>query len=311
VAKKARKATKPAAPKLIVRPSRDARFRLANSSAEETLDRLVSSDTSDLMPPRVLLVAAHPDDEAIGAGALLQDLPEATIVHVTDGAPKDNRAARRRGFANRDEYAAARRREVVEALKLAGIDESRIVGLSFMDGEATFRLVELSHKIIDLMLELDPEIVLTHPYEGGHTDHDATAFAVHLACGILRREGLDAPPVIEFTSYHNRNGRRVRGTFLPFPNAPEREMDLLEQDQALKLRMFSRFVSQRECLKPFHVNVERFRIAPRYAFTAPPHEGQLDYERYCTTICGDEWRARAGNALDLLRARRKSHAVSA
>jgi len=311
VTKKARNKTKSAAPKVIVRPRRDARFLLAKRSAEQTLDWLVAGEATDLKPPRVLLVAAHPDDEAIGAGALLQDLPEATIVHATDGAPKDNRVARRKGFANRDAYAAARRREVVRAMELVGIDESRILSFGFMDGEATFRLVELSHKIIDVMLELDPEIVLTHPYEGGHTDHDATAFAVHLACGILRREGLDAPVVIEFASYHSRNGRRVRGAFLPFPNSPEREVGLLEDDQSLKLRMFSRFVSQRECLKPFHVNVERFRIAPRYAFTAPPHEGQLDYERYCTAICGDEWRSRAGSALELLRARRRTYAVTA
>ena len=37
-----------------------------------------------------------------------------------------------------------------------------------------------------------PDVVLTHPYEGGHSDHDSTAFAVHLAAGILRRDGRPA-----------------------------------------------------------------------------------------------------------------------
>ena len=83
-------------------------------------------------------------------------------------------------------------------------------------------------------------------------------------------------------------------------------MDLMPEDQLLKLQMFSRFASQKECLKPFPVHVERFRVAPRYAFALPPHEGQLDYERYCSTICGDEWRARAETALDQLRARRRA-----
>ena len=269
------------------------------------------TDEPNGKPPRVLLVAAHPDDEAIGAGALLHQLPDAVVVHVTDGAPADNRVARRKGFANRNEYAAARRREVGEALSLVGIDESQIRCLGFVDGQATFHLVDLSHKIIDLMLEVDPEVVLTHPYEGGHTDHDATAFAVHLACGILRREGFDAPTVIEFTSYHSRNGRRVRGAFIPFPEVLERAIDLLAEDQALKLKMFGRFTSQRDCLKQFPVSVERFRVAPRYSFTLPPHEGQLDYERYCSTVCGEEWRQRAESALELLRARRRAYAVSA
>ena len=292
------------------RTRRDPRFRLSQKRAEETLDRLVADEITG-PPPRVLLVAAHPDDEAIGAGALLHELPDVVVVHVTDGAPADNRVARRKGFANRDEYAAARHREVVEALSLVGIKEDRIRSLGFVDGQASFHLVDLSHKIIDLLIDFDPEVVLTHPYEGGHTDHDATAFAVHLACGILRREGFDAPTVIEFTSYHNRNGRRVRGAFIPFPDVLERAVDLLAGDQALKVKMFARFTSQRDCLRQFPITVERFRIAPRYSFTVPPHEGQLDYERYCSSICGDEWRQRAENALELLRARRRAYAAGA
>lgn len=287
---------------IIIRPRADARFRVERRAAERALDRLLSpGDGGDA--PRVLLVAAHPDDEAIGAGALLQDLPEATIVHVTDGAPRDPSSAAKRGFASREEYARVRRAEVVAALQLVGIDERAIRCLGFVDGEASFRLVELCHKVIDLVIELTPEIILTHPYEGGHTDHDATAFAVHLARGILQREGIEAPVIVEFTSYHNRNGRRVRGAFLPHAGALEKKLELPVERRRLKAHMFRRFKSQAECLKAFPVSVERFRLAPRYLFTVPPHEGQLDYEKYCSLICGDEWRARAQSALDMLRAK--------
>jgi N-acetylglucosamine malate deacetylase 2 len=300
-----RKRSGAGSPAVLIRPGKRTRFKLGRTSGQLVLDRLLPG-LDAVEPPRVLLVAAHPDDEAIGAGALLADLPDVTIVHVTDGAPRDNRMARRKGFANRDDYAQARRREVVRALRLAGIDESRIRCLGLMDGEATLRMVELCHDVIDLLLDLEPEIVLTHPYEGGHTDHDATAFAVHMACGILRREGVPAPVILEFTSYHNRNGRRVRAQFIPRRNVPERVLELTPDEQLLKLRMFERFVSQRDCLSQFTVSSERFRLAPRYVFTAPPHDGQLDYERYCQAICGDEWRARAAQALDLLRSRHRS-----
>jgi len=285
-----------------MRRTRDARFRLSHKRAEETLDRLITEEPTGA-PPRVLLVAAHPDDEAIGAGALLHALPDVIVVHVTDGAPADNRVARRKGFANRDEYAAARHREVVDALSLVGIDETRIRNFGFVDGQASFHLVDLSHQLIDLLLEFDPEVVLTHPYEGGHTDHDATAFAVHMACGILRREGVASPIILELTSYHQRNGRRVRSTFLPRKGVPERALELNPDEQLLKAHMFEEFVSQRDCLRDFPLVTERFRVAPRYDFTQPPHEGTLDYERFCATICGEEWRARASRALDLLRAR--------
>ena len=288
---------------IIVRPRADARFRIERRAAERALERLVNAEAGG-DAPRVLLVAAHPDDEAIGAGALLQDLPDATIVHVTDGAPRDPRAARRRGFATREEYARTRRAEVIAALQLVGIQESQVRSLGFVDGDASFRLVELCHQVVDIVIAEAPDIVLTHPYEGGHTDHDATAFAVHLACGILRREGLDAPVVIEFTSYHNRNGRRVRGAFLPHADSIEKALELPVERRRLKERMFRRFESQQECLKAFPVSVERFRMAPRYVFTIPPHAGQLDYERYCSLICGDDWRSRAQEALDALRTKR-------
>ena len=288
---------------IIVPVRRGSRFKLGRSVAQQTLDRLITGDGVAVDPPRVLVIVAHPDDEAIGAGALLAEVPDATVVHVTDGAPRDSNAAELRGFSSRDAYAEARRAEVLAALSIAGIASSRVRCMGYVDGEATLSLVQLCHDVIDLMLEIEPEIVITHPYEGGHTDHDATAFAVHLACGILRREGVPAPVVLELTSYHSRNGKRVRNQFLPRKNVPERTLELPPEAQLLKLRMFEQFLSQRACLRDFPVTAERFRIAPRYTFTAPPHEGQLDYERYCATICGVEWRARAGKALEMLRAR--------
>jgi hypothetical protein len=126
-----------------------------------------------------------------------------------------------------------------------------------------------------------------------------------MACGILRREGVESPVVLELTSYHNAKGKRVRNRFLTRKNVPERVLELPPDAQLIKLRMFEQFVTQRDCLREFPVTGERFRIAPRYVFTSPPHEGTLDYERYCSQICGDEWRARAGEALALLRSRQR------
>lgn len=290
---------------LILKPGGRSRFKLGHAVARQALERLIAAEGT-VQPPRVLVVVAHPDDEAIGAGVLMAGLPDVVVTHVTDGAPRNPSAARRRGFPNREAYAQARRDEVLDALALVGVDADRLHCLGFMDGEATLRLVELCHMVIDLFLEHEPEMVLTHPYEGGHTDHDATAFAVHLACGILRRENVRAPIVLELTSYHNRNGKRVRSRFLHRQNVPESALPLTPDDQLLKLRMFEQFVSQRDCLSAFPVESERFRVAPRYVFTSPPHEGTLDYERFCSTICGEEWRARAAEALEVLRTRSRT-----
>jgi LmbE family N-acetylglucosaminyl deacetylase len=293
------------APSVILRPRADSRFSVPRGTSEQLLDRLVLESPLLGPPPRAAIIVAHPDDEAIGAGALMRDLPGVVVAHVTDGAPRHVEAARRNGLGTREDYLRARRDEVVAALGLVGVPPERIRCLGFVDGEAALRLVEISYAVAGILDELRPEVVLTHPYEGGHTDHDATAFAVHLACGMLRREGAPAPIVLELTSYHNRAGKRVHADFLPFWPVPTRQVDLPFDAQLLKARMFRYFTTQQKVLGAFPLNVERFRLAPRYIFTVPPHAGPLDYERHCTTITGAEWRANAERALHVLRAKRR------
>ena len=291
-------------PDLIITADRDARYRPPAEVTTEVLDRIAQRTALAEVLPSTLVVVAHPDDEAIGAGGLLGGLPDAVVVHVTDGAPRDERYAQSKGFATREEYARARRREVASALGHVGITPERIRGLGYVDGEASLQLLELVFDIADLIDEVRPEIVLTHPYEGGHSDHDATAFAVHLACGILRRDKAPAPIVLELTSYHNYSGTRRVFNFLPFIGTHHQTIRLTQEEKALKKRMYEEFLSQREVLERFPINIERFRPAPRYLFTEAPHEGQLDYERLCTMITGAEWRKKAGMALDALRTRR-------
>jgi N-acetylglucosamine malate deacetylase 2 len=291
-------------PELIVTPGRDARYQPPVEVTTEVLDSITERATLAEAFPGTLVVVAHPDDEAIGAGGLLADLPNVTVAHVTDGAPRDERYAQSKGFQTREEYARARRREVVNALAHLGITPDRCRGLGYVDGEASLQMLELVFDVADLIDEVRPEIVLTHPYEGGHSDHDATAFAVHLACGLLRRDKAPAPVVLELTSYHNYSGARRVFDFLPFLGSEQRTILLSDQEKSVKERVYSEYISQHEVLKRFPIKIERFRTAPRYLFTEAPHEGVLDYERFCTMITGAEWRKNAGKALETLRTRR-------
>jgi LmbE family N-acetylglucosaminyl deacetylase len=286
-----------------IRKRRDARIRADAEAANQVLERLVARGITGEDMGSVVVVVAHPDDEAIGAGAVLRGVPNVTIVHVTDGAPADDEYARAKGFESRDAYARARRRETVAALGVIGITEDRIRGLGVTDGEAAWRMVDTCHAIRDVLDELSPDIVLTHPYEGGHSDHDSTALAVHLAVGIIQRDEGRAPVILELTSYHNYNGRRRRFSFLPAPGTRVRTRVLSLADRQVKRKVFEAFRSQHAVLQSFPIEVERFRQAPRYLFTVPPHEGQLDYERLCRRMTGAEWRAQAERALQLLRSK--------
>src|SRR5258708_12156323 len=69
---------------IVVRGARDSRWKPGAERSEAILERLIAATAAGDVPLRLLIVVAHPDDEAIGAGALLAHYPDATIAHLTD-----------------------------------------------------------------------------------------------------------------------------------------------------------------------------------------------------------------------------------
>lgn len=251
--------------------------------------------------PSLSIVVAHPDDEVIGAGAQLRRWSHAQLVYTTDGAPRNSSDAWKFGYLTTEEYASARQRESIAALTLAGISLPQMHHLGFADQEASLNLVSLTEALVDKFLELQPKYVITHAYEGGHPDHDSTAFAVHAARSILLQEQGLAPVVVELTSYFNRAGIMATSEFLPRAKLPVETFVLTEEERQFKRRLFNCFKTQQEVLQYFPIGVERFRLAPEYDFDLPPHEGRLYYELFNWGITGERWRKLAHAALARLR----------
>jgi N-acetylglucosamine malate deacetylase 2 len=244
-----------------------------------------------------MIVVAHPDDETIGMGAQLSRFEDALLVLVTDGAPRDGRDAAAHGFATVAEYASARREELAAAFRAGearGI-KTDIIGIP--DRETHLNLSAL---IIELFARLQsecPEVVFVQPYEGGHPDHDAASFAVNVACRLSKGQGRPLPAIIEMTAYHAQGDGLETGNFLTALR-PLTTLTLDAQERLRKRRMIDCFVSQRELLAAFGTEIERFREAPDYDFTQPPHQGELHYERLGWNITGALWRRHARAALD-------------
>jgi LmbE family N-acetylglucosaminyl deacetylase len=224
----------------------------------------------------ILIVVAHPDDETIGIGGHLAGLRGARIVHVTDGAPRDLDDARAHGFETWQDYAKARHRELQAALAAAGLPSTALTSLGYPDKQAAGNLSSLARELTGLLADSHVSFVCTHPYEGGHPDHDATAFAVPAACHLLRRKGRRVPAVVEMAYYSAGPEGAVLQDFNGGPDCIE--LHLTEAAFERKQCMLACHRTQRRTLAPFTARVERFRMAPAYDFLALPNNGRLYYE---------------------------------
>jgi LmbE family N-acetylglucosaminyl deacetylase len=240
------------------------------------------------------MVVAHPDDETLGAGSLLQGLSNFTIVHVTDGAPRDP-ALRSTPGIDTEAYAAARRTELAHALTVGGGRPPELHSFGVRDQEVVDHIPVVARALALVISTVRPDVLLTHPYEGGHPDHDAVACAVQAALALVHREGADVPHALEMAYYHAAGGEPTYGRFVPLSDRVEYAIMLASEVRARKNAMLACFASQSEVLSQFPRDVERYREAGSYDFGLPPHEGRLHYERMGWAV-GASWRERVRRA---------------
>ncbi|HEV2829839.1 MAG TPA: PIG-L family deacetylase [Pyrinomonadaceae bacterium] len=260
---------------------------------------------------RCSVIVAHPADEVVGAGCLISKLVDVSVLHITDGAPSNMEDAKAAGFSNRSDYAQARKEECIAALSIANVPEERVVDLAVIDQCAAHCLTELTKKIATFLQQTGADIVVTHPYEGAHPDHDATAFATHAALRLMKKNGFRPPVLFEMALHPSTDWKAKVPEFLPGSERETTTLLLDERAQQLKQQMFDCFQSQRASLAVSPLGPEKFRQPPAYDFNAPPQDGKLHYENLNLGLTSEEWHTLAGNALVELFPARQSTATNA
>ncbi|MGZ5930325.1 MAG: PIG-L deacetylase family protein, partial [Rhizomicrobium sp.] len=221
----------------------------------------------------------------------------AGVICITDGAPRRGNFARNAGFDNWMDYADARRGEAEAALALLGRKIEPMRNLGIADMEAALNLVPAARHLAG---KIGPGFshVITHAYEGGHPDHDSTAFCVHAACALIAKAGGTPPVIVEAPLYNAPQGSFQHSKFLPHADAgPVAVFKLSPAEQDLKRRMFDCHVTQRAVFADFDGTQEAYRLAPRYHFSAPPHPGDAGYNQFMGAFTGAVWRKHAWRAM--------------
>jgi hypothetical protein len=91
------------------------------------------------------------------------------------------------------------------------------------------------------------------------------------------------------------------GEFLAVDGCEIASAILSEEERRFKARLFDCYRTQQRVLEAFAIDVERFRPAPRYDFSRPPHAGRLCYENFNWGITAADWRESARAALEELK----------
>ena len=231
---------------------------------------------------RTMVLVAHPDDESITCGGLLQRMREPIVVYATDGSPQDPYFWNK--YGSREVYSRLRQEEARAALAQVGVTE--VVFLAdqeprLVDQELFRNLTIAFELLLSEVRRREPEALLTLAYEGGHPDHDS--------CNLLAAEAgkFLALPVWEAPLYRRRRSElsvqefvKPNGTEIPYlPSAKEIER---------KRQMCLQYPSQGDFLQVFGLEREMYRPLKDYDYSQPPHEGKLNYEQWQWSMTGKE-----------------------
>ena len=154
------------------------------------------------MNKKILIIAAHPDDEIIGCGGTLLkhifNKDDVFVVFASDGESSR---------VNGKNKISKRQKEAKEVAKNAKI--KKIFFLNYPDNQMDkINILKISKSITSIVDKVKPDIVYTHHYNDLNIDHKITFEATMVACRPIRKKNITELYSFEILSSSEWHGRQ-------------------------------------------------------------------------------------------------------
>lgn len=187
---------------------------------------------------RVLFAFTHPDDELTVIAFMGRLLAQGVPFHVCWSHSTPVREAESRA-----------------ALSTIGVRQEDMTFFDAPDGKVVDQIATLKPKLCGLIGRMAPTRIVTHAFEQGHIDHDATNLLVNMC--------FDGP-VFEVPFYHTYLTKMPRLYEFSIKNGEER-IELSPEERKLKKRLVGMYPSQ-----TVRRNVVAYELAYAVTLRKPP-----------------------------------------
>lgn len=229
---------------------------------------------------RPLAIYAHPDDEVIGATyAMSECAKNLSLAFVTDGAPIIEDAPEyyspATSYQYGQEYIDLRRQEAKNVATILGLEKSlKFMGLT--DSMLHLQIPQLVSAVRKVIEDVNPDLIITHAYEGGHLDHDLVVAAIWKILYEIKRDIVvcETPLYSKYGDTITHNERIDRHSLWPTISATP---------HAQKAEAMAAYASQQIDLQYFDPNTPEyyhFQSQPQFAsFRELPNCGEIMYRK--------------------------------
>ena len=158
----------------------------------------------------VLIVAAHPDDEALGAGGVIAfHAAKGDVIHIAFMADGEGARGDNKGIDGRRESAST-------AAKALGVPAENLVFFDFPDNRMdSVPMLDITKALESLIKKIGSNIVYTHHEGDLNIDHRLTHQAVLTACRPLPGSSVSAIYGFEVLSSTEWASPETKNAFIP------------------------------------------------------------------------------------------------